>query len=83
MNLQAIVNKIANKFEQKFHEAQERVALRLLIWFEKEPSQDRVLTTAVTSDAGSGPYLRYRSRAKRRMAEKEKILHDRTGHAAS
>lgn len=78
MNLQAI----ANKLEQKFREAQERIALRLLIWFEKEPSQDRILTTPVTSDCGSGPYLRYRSRAKRCAADKDRILHDRTGHAS-
>lgn len=65
MNLQGI----AKKVEQKFHEAQERIALRLLIWFEKEPSQERVLTTLGTPDAGSGAYLRYRSRAKRRSAE--------------
>lgn len=77
MNLQGIVTKL----EQKIHEAQERIAVTLLIWFEKEPAQDRVVTTPVTPDASTGPYLRYRSRARRCAAEKEKLLRDRTGHA--
>ena len=67
MNLQGIVSKV----EQKFHEAQERVAVTLLIWFQKEPSQDRVLSTSVTDTSGD-PYLRYGSRAGRRAAEKER-----------
>lgn len=70
---------IIDEVKQKFHEAQERIALRLLIWFEKEPAQDRVVTTPVTPDAG--PYLRYRSRAKRRAAEKETCLPNHIGHA--
>lgn len=64
---------IIDEVKQKFHEAQERIALRLLIWFEKEPAQDRVVTTPVTPDASAGPYLRYRSRARRLAAEKEKL----------
>lgn len=72
---------IINEVKQRFHEAQERIALRLLIWFEKEPSQDRVLTTPVKTEANGGAYVRYRSRAKRRSGEKEKMLRDRTGHA--
>ena len=78
MNLQEIVNRA----RQKLQAAQEKIALRLLIWFEKEPSQDRVLTTPGTPDSGGGPYVRYKSRAKRRAAEEEKILHDRTRPAA-
>lgn len=77
MNLQWIVNRL----EEKFHKAQERIAVTLLIWFEKEPAQDRVVTTPVSPEASSGPYLRYRPRARRCAADKEKVLRDRTGHA--
>jgi hypothetical protein len=55
------------------------VARTILIWLEKEPSQDRVLSTPTSAEV-YGPYIRYRSRGKRRGAEKDKVIHDHAGN---
>jgi len=57
------VLKIFGKMKEKFHSAQDKLALTILIWLEKEPSQDRVLSAAATGDC-SGPYVRYRERSR-------------------
>jgi len=49
------VLKIIGKMKEKFHSAQDKLALTILIWLEKEPSQDRVLSAAATGDS-SGPW---------------------------
>lgn len=74
------VLKIVGKIREKFHAAQDKMALTILIWLEKEPSQERVLSAAAAGDY-SGPYLRYRERsrlrmdraANKRLREKEKL----------
>ena len=73
------VLKIVGKVKEKFHSAQDKLALTILIWLEKEPSQDRVLSAAATGDS-SGPYVRYRERSRpkttgrnERLSKKEKL----------
>jgi hypothetical protein len=71
---------ITAKAKQKFFEAQERVARTILIWLEKEPSQDRLLSASGSVEP-CGPYIRYRSRAKR-GAEKDKAPQKHIRNAA-
>ena len=74
------VLKIIGKMKEKLHSAQDKLALTILIWLEKEPSQDRVLSAAATGDC-SGAYIRYRERSRpkasvrtsERLKEKEKL----------
>jgi len=74
------VLKIIGKIKEKLHSAQDKLALTILIWLEKEPSQDRVLSAAATVDS-SGPYIRYRERSRpktsgrtnERLSKKEKL----------
>jgi hypothetical protein len=74
------VLKIIGRMKEKFHSAQDKLALTILIWLEKEPSQDRVLSAAAPGDR-SGPYIRYRERSRQkasghtneRLSEKEKL----------
>lgn len=73
------LQEMITKAKERLHEAQERVARTILIWLEKEPSQDRVLSTPTPAEI-YGPYIRYRSRGKRRGAEKDKVIHDHAGH---
>jgi len=73
------VLKIVGKMKEKFHSAQDKLALTILIWLEKEPSQDRVLSAATVDS--SGPYIRYRERSRpktngrtnERLSKKEKL----------
>lgn len=60
------VLKIVGRMKEKLHAAQHKLALTILIWLEKEPSQERVLSAAAAGDY-SGPYLRYRERCRQRM----------------
>ena len=72
------VRKIVRRLKEKLHSAQDKLALTILMWLEKEPSQDRVLSAAATGDC-SGPYVRYRERSRlkagartsKRMSEKK------------
>ena len=73
------LRKMITKAKQRLHQAQERVARTILIWLEKEPSHDRLLSTS-TSVEVYGPYIRYRSRGKRRAAEKDKAIHNHAGN---
>ena len=74
------VLKIVGRLKKKFHSAQDKLALTILIWLEKEPSQERVLSAAATGDC-SGPYVRYHERARlrtsasnsERLRKKEKL----------
>jgi hypothetical protein len=75
MNLQRAMTKA----KQRLHEAQERVARNILIWLEKEPSQDRVLGVSAGAEV-YGPYLRYRSRGRRRALENEKPVPNHAGN---
>ena len=50
---------IVGKMKEKFHSARDKLALAILIWLEKEPSQERVLSAAAAGD-NNGPYIRYR-----------------------
>jgi hypothetical protein len=75
------LHNITAKAKQKFFEAQERVARTILIWLEKEPSQDRLLSTSGSVEP-CGPYIRYRSRGKRRGAEKDKAHQKHIRNAA-
>ena len=73
------VLKIVGKMKEKLHSAQDRLALTILIWLEKEPSQERILSATAAGDY-SGPYIRYQERsrvrvsrsAKKRLKESEK-----------
>jgi hypothetical protein len=60
------VMNIVGKMKERFHSAQEKLALTILIWLEKEPSQERVLSAAAAGD-NNGPYIRYRERSRLRM----------------
>jgi hypothetical protein len=64
------LDSITAKAKQKLLKAQERVARAILIWLEKEPSQDRLLSVSGSMET-YGPYIRYRSRGKRRASEKQ------------
>jgi hypothetical protein len=74
------VRKIVGKMKEKFHSVQDKLALTILIWLEKEPSQDRVLSAAASCES-SGAYIRYRERSRlrtsgrtsERLSEKERL----------
>ncbi len=57
---------IVGKMKEKFHSARDKLALAILIWLEKEPSQERVLSAAAAGD-NNGPYIRYRERSRPRI----------------
>jgi hypothetical protein len=74
------VLRIVRRLQKKFHSLQDKLAVTILIWLEKEPSQDRVLSAAATGDC-SGAYIRYRERSRPKasvrtsdqLKEKEKL----------
>ena len=76
MNLQ----KMMTKAKQRLLEAQERAARALLMWLEKEPSQDRSLSASASVEV-YGPYIRYYARGKRRGAEQDMAIRNRTRRA--
>lgn len=53
--------KFLKDFKEAIQSVPDRVALRILIWLEKEPSQERVVTSPSCWEI-RGPYLRYRAR---------------------
>ena len=73
------LRKMITKAKQRLHEAQERVARTILIWLEKEPSQERIFSTSTSTEV-YGPYIRYRSRGKRRGADKDNVIHNHAGN---
>jgi hypothetical protein len=68
MNLQ----KIVRTMKEKIQTAPDRLALTILIWMEKEPTQDRAVLPPLPGE-GRGPSLRYpeKKNADRRLSEKE------------
>jgi hypothetical protein len=76
MNLQ----KMITKAKQRFHDVQERVARSILIWLEKEPSQDRLLSSSGSVEL-YGPYIRYRSRGKRRYSDSDNLTQNQAEHS--
>lgn len=68
MRLHRFVQKVKNTV----YSVPERLALSILIWLEKEPSQEGVVLSPSPWDV-RGPYLRYtaRSRARRNLERRE------------
>lgn len=64
------VQKIVQSVKKKFQSVPDRLALTLLIWLEKEPSQQHSVLSPSPSDT-RGPYLR--NRVRRELNKKETV----------
>ena len=64
--------KLLKTIKQTIHEAPNRLALRILMWIEKEPSNERLLPGSALQEVPEGE-LRHKIRAYRNYVRKEKV----------
>jgi hypothetical protein len=64
--------KLYNTIKESLQEAPNRLALRILLWLEKEPSDERLLPGSALQEVPEGE-LRHKIRAYRNYIRKEKV----------